>query len=229
MNEMGVSLETWQAHVPLMAAGYHQELVAKVDALRQTATIFPPPERIFYALAATPFDAVQVVIVGQDPYHGPGQANGMAFSVPDGVKQPPSLRNIFKEIADDVYSGDPPPFTTDLSRWAKQGVLLLNAALTVEAGKAGSHRTLGWHRLTDQLIAQLSAEREHLVFLLWGKHAQAKHALIDVTHQNGAQHHLVLEAPHPSPLSAYRGFFGCKHFSQANAYLVAHGGTAIMW
>ena len=226
---MGVSLETWQMHVPLMADGYHRELATKVDALRQTATIYPSPERVFYALSATPFDAVQVVIVGQDPYHGPGQADGMAFSVPDGVKAPPSLRNIFKEITEDVYGGEAPPFTTDLSRWAKQGVLLLNAALTVEARKAGSHRNLGWHRLTDQIIAQLSIEREQLVFLLWGKHAQAKRALIDVTHPNGAQRHLILEAPHPSPLSAYRGFFGCKHFSKANAYLAEHSATPIVW
>lgn len=216
-------LETWESRVPLMADGYHQALIAQVDALRQSAIIYPPPERVFYAMSVTSFDAVQVVIVGQDPYHGPGQADGMAFSVPDGVKAPPSLRNIFKEIVDDIYGGNAPSFTTDLSRWAQQGVLLLNAALTVEAHKAGSHRSLGWHRLTDQIIAQLSAERDHLVFLLWGKHAQAKRALID------AERHLILEAPHPSPLSAYRGFFGCKHFSKANVYLVEHGGTSIVW
>ena len=216
-------LDTWQQRVPLMAEGYHRELVAKVDALRQIATIYPPPERVFYALAATSFDAVQVVIVGQDPYHGPGQADGMAFSVPDGVKAPPSLRNIFKEIQRDVYDDLPQAFSTDLTRWARQGVLLLNAALTVEARKAASHKNLGWHALTDQIIAQLSAEREHLVFLLWGSHAQSKRPLID------AVRHLILEALHPSPLSAYRGFFGCGHFSQANAYLAEHGGTPIIW
>lgn len=222
-------LDSWQARVPLMAAGYHRALVAKVDALRQNAVIYPPPERVLYALAALPFDAVRVVIVGQDPYHGPGQADGMAFSVPEDVKAPPSLRNIFKEVARDVYGGHAPPFSNDLSRWARQGVLLLNAALTVEAHRAGSHRGLGWHRLTDQVVAQLSAEREHLVFLLWGKHAQAKRDLIDGAHRGGAARHLILEAPHPSPLSAYRGFFGCGHFSRANAYLVEHGGTPIVW
>jgi uracil-DNA glycosylase len=216
-------LDTWQAHIPLMAAGYHRDLVAKVDVLRQNVTVYPPPERVFYALKTTPFDTVQVVIVGQDPYHGPGQADGMAFSVPDGVKAPPSLRNIFKEIQRDVYDDQPRSFSTDLSRWATQGVLLLNAALTVEAHQAGSHKNLGWHALTDQIIAQLSSERDHLVFLLWGSHAQSKRDLID------AAHHLILEAPHPSPLSAYRGFFGCGHFSQANAYLAAHGGTPIVW
>lgn len=229
MHTTSLSLAAWEARVPLMADGYHRVLAAKVDALRQVETIYPPQERLFYALAATAFNAVQVVIVGQDPYHGPGQADGMAFSVPDGVKAPPSLRNIFKEIADDVYGGDAPSFSTDLSRWAKQSVLLLNAALTVKAHEAGSHRNFGWHRLTDQIIAQLSAERDHLVFLLWGKHAQAKHPLIDAMYQNGTQRHLILEAPHPSPLSAYRGFFGCKHFSKANAYLAEHGGTPIVW
>ena len=223
MYRTGLSLDTWQQRVPLMAAGYHRELIAKVDALRQNAAIYPPPERVLYALEIIPFDAVQVVIVGQDPYHGPGQADGMAFSVPDDVKAPPSLRNIFKEVAQDIYGGHAPPFSNDLSRWAKQGVLLLNAALTVEAHQAGSHRSLGWHRLTDQVIAQLSAGREHLAFLLWGKHAQAKRDLID-----GARH-LILEAPHPSPLSAYRGFFGCRHFSRTNAYLAAHGGTPVVW
>ncbi|MFN2110612.1 MAG: uracil-DNA glycosylase [Anaerolineae bacterium] len=218
-----LSLETWEARVPLMAAGYHRDLDEKVDELRQTATVYPPPERVFYALKMTPFDAVRVVIVGQDPYHGPGQADGMAFSVPEGVKAPPSLRNIFKEVQRDVYDGQEKAFTTDLTRWAKQGVLLLNASLTVEARKAASHKDLGWHRLTDQIIAQLSATREHLVFMLWGNHAQSKRPLIDTAR------HLVLEAPHPSPLSAYRGFFGCGHFSQANAYLVAHGYEPIVW
>ena len=218
-----LSLETWETRVPLMAAGYHRDLVEKVDAQRQITTIYPAPERVFYTLEMTPFDAVRVVIVGQDPYHGPGQADGMAFSVPDDVKAPPSLRNIFKEVQRDVYNGQEKAFSTDLTRWARQGVLLLNASLTVEAHKAASHRDLGWHRLTDQIIAQLSVAREHLVFVLWGNHAQSKRPLID------GDRHLILEAPHPSPLSAYRGFFGCGHFSQANAYLVAHGGTPIIW
>jgi uracil-DNA glycosylase len=218
-----LSLETWETRVPLLAEGYHREMLATVDELRQTTTIYPPPGRVFYALAMTPFHAVRVVIVGQDPYHGPGQADGLAFSVPEVVKAPPSLRNIFKEVQRDVYDGQPRSFSTDLTRWAKQGVLLLNASLTVEAGKAASHRDLGWHRLTDQIIAQLSAGRESLVFMLWGSHAQSKRPLI------AAPRHLVLEAPHPSPLSAHRGFFGCGHFSQANAYLVAHGHAPIVW
>ncbi len=216
-------LEIWEMRVPLMAAGYHRSLAALVDALRRIATIYPAPERVFYALQMTPFDAVRVVIVGQDPYHGPGQADGMAFSVPEGVEAPPSLRNIFKEVQRDVYNGEPRAFSTDLTRWAKQGVLLLNASLTVEAHKAASHKALGWHALTDRIIAQLSASREHLVFLLWGNHAQSKKPLID------AARHLILEAPHPSPLSAHRGFFGCGHFSQTNAYLVAHGSAPIVW
>ena len=218
-----LSLETWETRVPLMAAGYHRDLVAKVDALRQTATIYPAPERVFYTLRLTPFEAVRVIIVGQDPYHGPGQADGLAFSVPEGVKAPPSLRNIFKEVQRDVYNGEPRAFSTDLTRWARQGVLLLNASLTVEVHKAASHKGLGWRALTDQIIAQLSINREHLVFLLWGSHAQSKRPLIE------AARHLILEAPHPSPLSAHRGFFGCGHFSQANAYLVAHGSPPIVW
>jgi uracil-DNA glycosylase len=222
-RQNALSLETWEARVPLMAAGYHRGLAAKVDELRRTTTIYPVPERVFYALRVTPFDTVRVVIVGQDPYHGPGQADGMAFSVPEDVKAPPSLRNIFKEVQRDVYAGRPQPFTNDLTRWARQGVLLLNASLTVEAHKAASHKDLGWQQLTDQIIAQLSAEREHLVFMLWGSHAQSKRPLID------AEHHFILEAPHPSPLSAHRGFFGCGHFSQADAYFVAHGSTPIVW
>ena len=206
-----------------MAAGYHRDLAATVDTLRQTATIYPAPERVFYALALAPFGAVRVVIVGQDPYHGPGQADGMAFSVPEGIKAPPSLRNVFKEIQRDVYGGQYQPCSTDLTRWARQGVLLLNASLTVEAGKAASHRDLGWHRLTDQIIAQVSGEHKHLVFMLWGSHAQSKRLLID------GSHHLILEAPHPSPLSAHRGFFGCAHFSQTNAYLATHGHAPIVW
>ncbi len=218
-----LSLETWETRVPLMAAGYHRDLVAEVDALRQTATIYPAPERVFYALRVTPFEAVRVVIVGQDPYHGPGQADGMAFSVPEGVEAPPSLRNIFKEVQRDVYGGAPRAFSNDLTRWARQGVLLLNVSLTVEARKAASHKDLGWRALTDQIIAQLSLGRERLVFLLWGSHAQSKKPLID------AERHLILEAPHPSPLSAHRGFFGCGHFSQTNAYLIAHGSAPIVW
>jgi uracil-DNA glycosylase len=195
----------------------------QVAALRETTTVYPPADQVFSALALTPFEAVQVVIVGQDPYHGPGQAHGLAFSVPEDVRTPPSLRNIFKEIRDDVYGGESRTFSPNLTRWAEQGVLLLNAALTVEAGKAGSHRRLGWHRLTDQIIAQVSDQLEHRVFMLWGRHAQSKRQFID------GERHRILAAAHPSPLSAYRGFFGCRHFSQANAYLTQHGGTPIDW
>ncbi len=217
------SLRTWEVAVPLMDAGYHTDLLARVNAQRECEMIYPPKGRVLAALAMTPFDAVKVVIVGQDPYHGAGQADGLAFSVPEPVNAPPSLRNIFKEIADDVYGGKMPDDSTDLSRWARQGVLLLNASLTVRAGNAGSHRSLGWGRLTDQIIARLSERREHLVFMLWGNFAKAKAALIDTSR------HLTLKAPHPSPLSAYRGFFGCGHFSKANAYLQAHGKTPIAW
>jgi uracil-DNA glycosylase len=216
-------LTTWIENVPLMQEGYHQQLLAKVDALRDGKTIYPPPDHVLYALEVTPFDAVKVVIVGQDPYHGAGQAHGLAFSVPESMKAPPSLRNIFKEIAQDVYAGSLPTATTDLSRWAEQGVLLLNASLTVEAGNAGSHSTLGWMALTDSIIASLSDRREHLVFMLWGRFAQSKAELID------GDRHLILEAAHPSPFSAHRGFFGCAHFSKANAYVSAHGEAPIIW
>ncbi|MCI0528558.1 MAG: uracil-DNA glycosylase, partial [Nitrospira sp.] len=209
-------MKSWEEVIPLLKEGHHQELIKQVDAIRQQATVYPPPGRIFYALQMTPFDEVKVVILGQDPYHGAGQAMGMAFSVPEGVTPPPSLRNIFKEIEKDVYNGKRQKFSPDLTRWAKQGVLLLNVVLTVEEGKANSHRTLGWQQITDQIIQKLSQERDHLVFILWGAHAQAKKEFIDSTK------HLVLEAPHPSPLSAKRGFFGSRHFSQANQYLLAH-------
>jgi uracil-DNA glycosylase len=216
-------LETWTENVPLMQEGYHRELLEKVNAMRETETIYPPQGQVLYALKVTPFDAVQVVIVGQDPYHGAGQAHGLAFSVPEDVKAPPSLRNIFKEVAQDVYDGTLPTYSTDLSRWAQQGVLLLNASLTVEAGNAGSHSKLGWMELTDGIIAALSKHREHLIFMLWGRFAQSKADLID------GDRHLILEAAHPSPFSAYRGFFGCEHFSKANAYLKAHGREPIDW
>lgn len=216
-------MQTWIQQVPLMQRGYHQDLMTKVTAMRASATIYPPADRVFYALEITPFDKVQVVLVGQDPYHGEGQANGLAFSVPAGVAAPPSLRNIFKEIQEDVYPGKPQKFSNDLTRWAQQGVLLLNASLTVEAQKPASHKDLGWQKLTDQIIEQLNLGRDHLVFILWGRHAQAKRDRID------PKRHLVLEAAHPSPLSANQGFFGCKHFSKANTYLAANGGAPIVW
>jgi uracil-DNA glycosylase len=183
--------------------------------------IYPPPAQIFAALDATPFDQVKVVILGQDPYHGPGQAHGLCFSVRPGVPVPPSLQNIFKEIQSDL--GIAAPRHGDLRSWAAQGVLLLNAVLTVERGRAGAHQGMGWEAFTDAVIDRLNREREGLVFLLWGSPAQAKGRLVD------RQRHLVLTAPHPSPLSAHRGFLGCRHFSQANAWLAGHGQAPIDW
>lgn len=183
--------------------------------------IFPPGPQIFAALDATPFDAVKVVILGQDPYHGYGQAHGLCFSVPPGVTVPPSLENIYKELARD--QGIARPDHGCLTPWARQGVLLLNAVLTVEEGRAGSHQGKGWEGFTDRIVEVLSREREHLVFLLWGSYAQAKGKAID------PRRHLVLKAPHPSPLSAHRGFLGCGHFSAANAYLGRNGQTPIDW
>ena len=183
--------------------------------------IYPPAARIFAAFGATPFEAVKVVILGQDPYHGPGQAHGLCFSVPPGVPPPPSLLNIFAEIERDL--GVARPDHGCLLPWAAQGVLLLNAVLTVEAGQAGSHQGKGWEGFTDAAIEALSRERENLVFLLWGSYAQKKGALID------ARRHRVLKAPHPSPLSAHRGFIGCGHFSAANRWLERNGQTPIDW
>lgn len=184
-------------------------------------TVYPPAGRIFSAFDLVPFSRVKVVIIGQDPYHGPGQANGLSFSVNPGIMIPPSLRNIFKEISDDT--GAPFPADGDLTRWALQGVLLLNATLTVRAHLPKSHAGLGWDIFTDAAVRALNDHREHLVFLLWGSDAIRKGSFID------RNRHLVLTAAHPSPLSAYRGFFGCRHFSQANAYLAAHGESPIAW
>jgi uracil-DNA glycosylase len=191
------------------------------EELRNGKAIYPPPRRIFAALDATPFDAVKVVVLGQDPYHGPGQAHGLCFSVLPGVPVPPSLDNIFKEIARDV--GLPRPDHGCLLPWAHQGVLLLNAVLTVERGSAASHQGKGWEGFTDACIEALNREREGLVFLLWGSPAQAKGRLIDL------RRHKVLKAPHPSPLSAHRGFFGCAHFSAANRHLESRGLAPIDW
>lgn len=177
--------------------------------------------KIFAAFDACPFDKVKVVILGQDPYHGPGQANGLCFSVNPGVPYPPSLINIFKEVSSDT--GAAAPSDGDLSRWARQGVFMLNSVLTVEQGRAASHASRGWETLTDAAIAALSANREHLVFLLWGSYAINKGKLID------RSKHLILTSVHPSPLSAHRGFFGNRHFSRANEYLQAHGITPIQW
>ncbi len=183
--------------------------------------IYPPGPQIFNAFAFTPLDEVKVVILGQDPYHGKGQAHGLCFSVPKGVKPPPSLVNIFKELHDDLAIEIPDH--GNLENWAKQGVMLLNATLTVRASSAGSHQNKGWESFTDSVIRTISEKKDHVVFLLWGRYAQAKSALI-----NGSKH-LILNAAHPSPFSAHNGFFGCKHFSRANDYLAGHGLTPINW
>lgn len=192
-----------------------------LDRKRQGAVIYPPGRLIFNALDSTPFDRVRAVILGQDPYHGPGQAHGLCFSVPDGVVKPPSLVNIYKELSSDL--GCPPRESGNLQSWADQGVLLLNAVLTVERGRAGAHQGKGWERFTDRVVSELNAGREGLVFLLWGSYAIRKGAMID------RERHLVLTAPHPSPLSAHRGFLGCRHFSKANAWLEQRGVEPISW
>lgn len=194
------------------------------DFVRQrysTTTVYPPAGKIFAAFDACPFDKVKVVILGQDPYHGVGQANGLCFSVSPGIELPPSLVNIFKEISTDL--GKPMPTDGNLERWARQGVLLLNATLTVDAHNAGSHQGHGWEEFTDAAVRRLATEREGLVFMLWGSYAIRKGSFID------RNKHLVLTAPHPSPLSAYRGFFGCHHFSRANAWLTAHNQQPVDW
>lgn len=198
--------------------------VRLTDFVRQEygiTTCYPPGRLIFNAFNLCPFDKVKVVIIGQDPYHGPGQAHGLCFSVNDGVPFPPSLQNIFKEIQSDL--GTPVPVSGNLTRWAEQGVLLLNATLTVRAHQAGSHQRRGWEEFTDAAIKVLAEGNEHLVFILWGSYAQKKGAFID------RNRHLVLTSAHPSPLSAYQGFFGNRHFSRANAYLEQYGKTPINW
>ena len=224
MAETGVRLDpSWKPHV----GEYLQrpEMRALSALLRQRKAegvpIFPPGPQIFAALDATPFDRTRVVILGQDPYHGPGQAHGLCFSVPPGVDPPPSLVNVFKEIERDL--GIARPRDGNLAPWAAQGVLLLNSVLTVEAGRPGSHQGLGWEGFTDHVIAALDREREGLVFMLWGSYAQAKGRIID------ARRHCVLRAPHPSPLSAHRGFLGCGHFSATNRWLAGRGQPAIDW
>lgn len=184
-------------------------------------TVYPPASKIFEAFNATPFPDVKVVIIGQDPYHGEGQANGLCFSVNPGVTLPPSLLNIFKEV--EAETGRPVPADGDLSRWARQGVLLLNNSLTVRAHSPKSHSSIGWDRLTDEAVRRLATEREGIVFMLWGSDAIRKGAFIDRTR------HCVLTSPHPSPLSAYRGFFGNGHFNAANQYLISNGKTPIEW
>ncbi len=206
-------------------APWMKSLQAFVAQRRADGPVYPPKECVFNALAHAPFEKVRVVILGQDPYHGPGQAHGLCFSVRQGVPPPPSLRNIFKELAGDAALAPPfaPPDSGDLTAWADQGVLLLNSVLTVDAGHAHSHAGQGWECFTDRVVKELSDRREGLVFLLWGAPAQQKAAGVD------RRKHRVLTAPHPSPLSAYRGFFGCGHFSKTNLWLAEHGQPPINW
>jgi len=200
---------------------YFKELKEFLIAERERFTLYPPGRQIFHAFQLTPFHSVRVVLLGQDPYHGAGQAHGLCFSVPGGVAQPPSLVNIFKEIRNDL--GFPVPSHGNLEKWARQGVLLLNATLTVRAGQPGSHQKKGWETFTDAVIRLLSDKRVGLVFLLWGKFAQEKEALIDTNR------HYVLKAAHPSPYSASNGFFGCRHFSRTNEILSRHGLEPVDW
>ena len=200
---------------------YFKELTEFVRGEYLSAKVFPPPRFIFHAFELTPFDEVKIVILGQDPYHGTGQAHGLCFSVPESIEMPPSLKNIYIEIVNDI--GGKVPKHGNLEHWAKQGVLLLNATLTVRANIAGSHQGKGWETFTDAVIKTLSDKKEHLVFLLWGNYAKKKSEMIDW------EKHLVLEAAHPSPFSAASGFFGCKHFSQTNVYLKKHGEEPIQW
>ena len=200
---------------------YFALLVDFVKKAYRAQRIYPPAKAIFNAFSLCPLDRVRVVILGQDPYHGPGQAHGLCFSVPDNVPMPPSLVNIFKEIKDDL--GTPFPKSGNLTRWAEQGVLLLNATLTVAASQPGSHQNQGWETFTDAVIRTISQQKEHVVFMLWGAYAGRKQALIDPIR------HLILTSAHPSPFSVYRGFFGNKHFSKANSYLQAHTQNPIVW
>lgn len=219
--------ESWKRPLlPEFEADYMQALRAFLVAEREAGKrIFPPASHWFHALDATPLDKVRVVILGQDPYHGPGQAHGLCFSVPPGVPPPPSLVNIYKEMASDLDIA--PARHGHLESWARQGVLLLNSVLTVEAHQAASHRGRGWERFTDVVIRLIAAKPEPVVFLLWGSYAQKKAGFVESVESGGR--HLVLKAPHPSPLSAYNGFFGCRHFSKANAFLVQHGIEPIDW
>lgn len=229
--------ESWRQQLqPQFDSAYFEILTHFVRNAYQATICYPPGKQIFEAFNRTPFDKVKVVILGQDPYHGPNQAHGLCFSVQRGIQPPPSLVNIYKELCDEynqpgamgqIFPNTPRrttlPQCGDLSGWADQGVLLLNATLTVQAGQAGSHQGKGWETFTDAAIQALAKQKEHLVFLLWGSYAQQKGRVID------RQHHLVLETAHPSPLSAYRGFFGCQHFAKANQYLIQHGIEPIQW
>lgn len=214
--------QSWKEHLQTeFDKPYFKALTDFVRDEYAHGPVYPPGKLIFNAFDLCPFNKVKVVIIGQDPYHEPGQAHGLCFSVNDGVPFPPSLRNIFKEISDDL--GKPVPPSGDLTRWARQGVLLLNATLTVRAGMAGSHQGRGWEEFTDAVIRELNAGRDGLVFILWGGYAKKKGAMID------RSRHLVLSSAHPSPLSAYNGFFGNHHFSQTNNWLISHGESPIEW
>lgn len=214
---------SWKSRLlPEFSKSYMQQLRTFIKGeVQAKKRIYPRGSEYFAALNVTPFEHVKVVILGQDPYHGPDQAHGLCFSVRKGVAIPPSLQNIFKELKSDL--GLPPSRHGDLTAWAEQGVLLLNATLSVEAGRAGSHQNKGWEQFTDAIIDVLNRERQGIAFVLWGSYAQKKGAFID------RKRHLVLQGPHPSPLSAHRGFFGCKHFSQINEYLKSQGQTPIDW
>ncbi|MBC7949566.1 MAG: uracil-DNA glycosylase [Chitinophagaceae bacterium] len=221
---MEVKIEdSWkQALKKEFAKPYFQQIPNHIKTEKQQGkTIYPPGSLIFNAFNTTPFDTLKVVILGQDPYHGHGQAHGLSFSVPDGIGPPPSLVNIFKELQEDI--GIAIPRHGNLTHWAKQGVFLLNASLTVRAGEPMSHARIGWAEFTNEVIKTISDTREHVVFMLWGKFAQEKRTLID------DKKHLILRSVHPSPLSAHGGFFGCKHFSKANAWLMSKGIDPIDW
>lgn len=207
---------------PLFETNYMRQLSFFLDAERANFDIFPPEDLVFNAMLLTPFEDIKVVILGQDPYHNFGQAHGLSFSVRSGVPLPPSLKNIFTELSADIH-GFTHPSTGDLSSWSRQGVLLLNAILTVRAHEAGSHQKMGWETFTDSIIEQISERLDHVVFILWGSYAQKKKSLID------AKKHFVLTSAHPSPLSVYRGFWGSKPFSRANDYLIEHGRTPVDW
>lgn len=223
---MGSEIKLESSWLSVLEGEFQQDYMKQLrqylqERRQQGARIYPPASQWFAALNSTAFDSVKVVILGQDPYHGHGQAHGLCFSVQAGVKPPPSLVNIYKELHSDLALEL--PNHGYLQHWAEQGVLLLNNVLTVEEGQAGAHQGRGWERFTDAVVAELNARREGLVFLLWGSHAQKKGAAID------RHKHLVLTAPHPSPLSAYRGFFGCRHFSRANDYLQSRGAAPVDW
>lgn len=220
MTELGA----WQTRLqPELDKPYFAALMQRVDEAYRTGTVYPPRQELFAAFRLTPPERVRVVILGQDPYHEPGQANGLAFSVAPGVRLPPSLRNIFEELRTDC--GVTPPDSGDLTPWAEQGVFLLNSSLSVQAGAAGSHRSFGWQTFTDAVAASLAKLPQPVAFILWGAHAQKKAAIA----QSSSYPRLVLQSPHPSPLSAYRGFFGSRPFSAVNEFLVQHGEAPVRW